>query len=177
MRKIIIALVVVSAVSAASQQAAAQAVETLRQGVHIEVRQVNGKPQTGTLMSLRNDSLVFTSDPRATATGLSKSQTKSVAFADVKSVRVSRGRSKLGGMLTKGLLGTGIGILSGALVGGLTYTHQTSQTGWGCFMICSRGEAAAVVGVLGGGIGLIAGSIYGVSHGSESWETVELPRR
>ena len=174
MRQIIIALVFVSAVS---QRAAAQAVETLRQGVHIEVRQVNGKPQTGTLMSLGNDSLVFATDPRATATGLRKSQTTSLAFADVKSVRVSRGQSKLGGILTKGLLGTGIGMLSGAIVGGATYTQQTSQTGWGCFMICSRGAAAAFVGGVGGAIGWIAGSIYGASHPNESWETVELPKR
>jgi hypothetical protein len=173
MQKIILFLAFVFAVP---QPTVAQAANALRQGVRIEVRPVNGKPQTGTLMSLRNDSLLYAPDGaqvRATSAG----GAASLAFADVKSVRVSRGRNVLLGVLTKGLIGTGIGAGAGAILFAATYSEPQSSGGWGCLMICSRGATAAVGGVLGGAVGLVVGSIYGAGHGNERWESVELPRQ
>ena len=111
-------------------------------------------------------------DRRASAGDLSTSSATSLAFADVKSVRVSRGRNALGGALLKGLIGTGIGVLSGAILGAATYSKESCD-----FAICSRGQAAVFVGVFGGGIGLVVGSIYGATHGNKRRESVDLPRR
>jgi hypothetical protein len=180
MLKIIPVLILFSAVAA---PVAAQNADALRQGVRIQVMPVEGKAQTGTLISLRNDSLFYSRDQHGRIHDVNTSSTSSFAYADVKSVQVSRGRSALGGALTKGLLGTGIGLLSGAILGAATYSDPppadcapNSFFCLGCIVICSRGQAAVAVGALGGGLGLIAGSIYGATHGNERWESVALPK-
>jgi len=151
----------------------AQEANALRAGVRVEVTRVSGKPQTGRFMVIRNDSLFYA--PTSVALhSVSERDAASVALADVKSVRVSRGQSRATSALTKGFLGAGVGALIGALIGGSMYTEQTSTSGWGCFAICSRGASAALVGGFGGVVGLISGSIYGATHGNDSWETVAL---
>lgn len=177
-------ILVLAFVSAVSQSVAAQAVDALRQGVRIQVIPVAGKAQTGTLTSLRNDSLFYERDQRGRVRDINASSAASLALASVKSVQVSRGRSALRGALTKGLLGTGIGLLSGAILGAAAYSDPppancapNSIICLGCLVICSRGEAAVALGALGGSLGLIVGSIYGATHGNERWESVELPRR
>jgi hypothetical protein len=168
MQKIILVLAFGFAVP---QPAVAQAANALRQGVRIEVIPVNGKPQTGTLMLLRNDSLFYAPEGaqvRATSAG----GARSLAFVDVKSVRVSRGRNALGGALSRGLIGTGIGAGIGAILGAAVLRDAEN-----CSMFCGAGFRATVVGMFGGGIGLVTGTIYGAAHGNDRWETVELPKR
>ena len=168
--------------AAVPQPGAAQSLNALRQGVRIEVTPVHGKSQRGTLISLKTDSLFYAPDRSASADGLTKNSVV-LGLVDVRTVRVSRGRSALAGALSKGLLGTGIGILSGAILGAASYSESkptcaaNSYFCIGCIVICSRGQAAGLGGVLGGGVGLVAGSIYGATHGNERWESVDLPRR
>jgi len=159
------------------QPGAAQSLNALRQGVRIEVTPVHGKPQTGTVMSLGSDSLLYIPDRSAHAGDLRSASATSLGFIDLRSVRVSRGQSRLAGALWKGLIGTGIGMFGGAILGAATYSTPDNSSGWGCFMICSRGEAAGVAGALGGGIGLLTGLTVGVITGKEQWESVELPMR
>jgi hypothetical protein len=168
MQKIILFLAFVFAVP---QPAVAQAANALRQGVRIEVTPVHGKSQTGMLMSLRNDSLFYAPDGAQVRATLARGAAP-LAFADVKSVRVSRGRNVLLGVLTKGLIGTGIGAGTGAIFGAAILRDPEN-----CDMFCGAGVRAAVVGVYGAAIGLIVGSIYGAGHGNERWESVELPRQ
>ncbi len=173
MQRLILTLAIVLAVPPRIQ---AQEANALRRGIRVEVTRVSGKPQTGRFMVIRNDSLFYA--PTSVALrSVSERDAASVAFADVKSVRVSRGQNRATSALTKGFLGAGVGALIGALIGGSMYTEQTSTSGWGCFAICSRGAAAALVGGFGGVVGLVSGSIYGASHGKDTWETVALPGR
>lgn len=132
----------------------------------MEVTPVNGKPQKGTLMLLRNDSLFY-------ETAGAQVQLASFAFADVKSIRVSRGRNALVGALTRGLIGTGIGALTGALIAAAAWSEESTDF----FCGGSRGACAAFGGVLGAPVGLVVGTLYGAVHGNERWKTVELPKR
>ena len=165
-------LILVLAMSIAVAQAGvAQAVNALRQGARIEITPVNGKPQTGRLMVLRNDSL-FYAPAGVSVRSISVSGASSLAFADVKSVRVSRGRNVFVSAIVKGLIGTGIGALGGGILGAATYSE--GSTDW---FTSTRGAKAFTFAVLGGAGGLIVGSIYGVGNGYERWEAVDLPRR
>jgi len=102
----------------------AQQADALRKGVRVEITRVSGKPQTGKFMVIRNDSLFYA--PSATALGsISETGATSLAFADVKSVKVRRGRNVLLSMLVKGLIGTGIGAGTGAILGAATWGKNT----------------------------------------------------
>ena len=149
----------------------AQEANALRAGVRVEVTSVTGKTRTGRIMSVRNDS-VFYAPAGVSSRAISESDASSFAFADVKSVRVSRGRNAFTGALSKGLIGTGIGILSGMAFGTLFFRDPD-----GCTMICGTGVHAAAGGVIGGAFGLIGGVIYGAANGGERWESVSLPGR
>ena len=162
MQKIILLLTVWSAVPRPS---VAQAANALQQGVRIEVTTVNAKSQGGTLMSLRNDSLFYA--PRAHA------RLASLALADIKSVRVSRGRNHLLGAVTKGLAGAAIGVAAGGLIAAATWNEESMDF----FCGGSRGACAAFGATMGGGFGLATGTIYGAIQGNERWETVDLRRR
>jgi len=149
------------------QYAVAQAVSALHQGARIEVVSVNGKRHTGRLMSLRNDSLFYAPQ----GSGI-LSTPASLAFAKVESVRVSRGRNVFLSAVTKGLAGTVIGGITGAMLGAAT--HSKDDHG---FFTSTRSQAAAFYGMLGGAGGLVVGTISGAAYGNERWERVELPRR
>ena len=179
MRKIILILTFALAVS---RQGAAQAANALRQGVRIQVVPIHGMSHTGTLISLGNDSLFYA--PVGSSSAIDNSKVvSSWALVDVRSVRVSRGRSALRGAITKGALGMGIGALSGAFLGAAAYSKSEpcrfsggNLTG-DCLGLQSRGMEAAAGGALGTVIGIIIGSVYGATHGNEQWETVQLPKR
>jgi hypothetical protein len=153
------------------QAGLAQAVDALRQGARVEVTATSGESNTGTLLTVSGDSVRFTPDRRS-AHRLNSPATVSLAVGDVKSVRVSRGRNHLAGAVTKGLIGTGVGIVGGALLGVLAF-HDSKY----CDMFCGPGFHATVGGILGGAGGLIVGTVAGASSGNERWERVDLPRR
>ena len=162
MQKIIIAMIVLSAVP---RPGVAQTASALRQGVRIEVTTVNAKSRSGTLMALTSDSLFFAPGARA--------QLASLAFADIKSVKVSRGRNHILGAVTKGLVGAGIGSLAGGLIAAATWKEESMDF----FCGGSRGACAAFGVMMGGGFGLATGTLYGAIQGNERWETVDLRRR
>jgi hypothetical protein len=167
MKRLILALVVMLAVS---QTVDAQEVNALRKGVRVEITPMSGKSESGRIMSIRNDSLFYAPNG-VSVRSISESGATSLAFADVKSVRVSHGRNVLLSVIVKGLLGTAIGAGSGAILGAATWHHNTD------FFTYSRGAATAFYGILGGAGGLIVGTIYGAGNGYEHWETVSLPGR
>ena len=72
------------------QPADAQQVAALRKGLRIEVTPLSGKIQTGRIMSVRNDSLFYAASG-VSSRAIRESDASSVAFADVKSVRVIGG--------------------------------------------------------------------------------------
>jgi len=162
MQKIIFLVAIASGIPRAS---VAQAANALHQGVRIEVTPVNAKPQVGTLMALRNDSLFYASGARA--------QLAWFALADVKSLRVNRGRNHFRGALTKGLSGAALGIITGGLIAAAAWSEESTDF----FCGGSRGACAAFGGMVGGGFGLVTGTVYGGIRGDERWERVELPRR
>ncbi len=155
---------------AVPHSADAQDVNALRNGVRIEVTSARGQSSTGRLLLLRNDSLFYSR--AGSETSMSETGVTSLALADVKSVRVSRGRNRALGLLTKGLMGTAIGAGGGALLRAATYTKSQCT-----FLECSHGQAAFLGGLVGGSLGLVFGSIYGLAEGNERWETVSVPGR
>jgi hypothetical protein len=165
--RLILAFVVMLAVS---RTVDAQEVNALRKGVRVEITPMSGKSQTGRIMSIRNDSVIYAPNG-VSARSISERGATSLAFADVKSVRVSHGRNVLLSVVVKGLLGTAIGAGSGAVLGAATWHPNTD------FFTYSRGGAAATYGILAGAGGLVVGMIYGAGNGFERWETVSVPRR
>ena len=159
MQKIILVLVLVSAVS---RPLSAQTVDALRRGVRIEVVPIHGKSQTGTFLSLKNDSLFYKSDESEGAIDVNTGATL-LTLADVQSIRVSRGRSS-GGSASR-VVGSAAGTVVGAIVGlALGMRANSPMTGW------------AVGSVLGTGIGFLGGSMYGARRGTEQWESVVVPK-
>ncbi len=161
MQKIIIIMAVLLALP---QPAVAQASSALTQGVRLEITPVNAKPQVGTLISLTNDSLLI---------DVKRAQPVSMALTRIKSVKVSRGRSHFRGAVTKGLLGAGLGILTGGAIAGGTWSEESMDF----FCGGSRGACVAFGSMMGGSFGLVAGTIYGAIRGDERWESVSLPTR
>lgn len=150
--------------------ARAQDLASLQQGVRIRVHPASGDSKTGTYLGVTSDSLRFLNEK-------SQSASAGIPMDQVKTVQVSSGRSRGRGLLKGALFGTAIGVASGAILGAATYSDQENQGGWGCFIICSRGEAAAFVGAVFGTGGLVVGSVYGAIRGSETWKPVPLDRR
>lgn len=66
-----------------------------------------------------------------------------MAVSDVKSVRVSRGRSRVEGALIKGFIGTGIGVAAGAVLGAVFRPDPEY-----CDLWCSRLASGTVGGTL-----------------------------
>ena len=146
--------------------ARAQDLASLQQGVRIKVQPAAGEIRTGTYLSLTSDTLRFLNEK-------SQSATAAIPMQQVKSVQVSSGRSRSRGLLKGALIGTAIGFVGGAILGGATYSD--SDETW-CLFACSRGENAMLAGALLGTGGLFVGSIYGVMAGSETWKPVPLAR-
>jgi hypothetical protein len=146
-----------------------QDLATLQNGVRIRVHPVEGDSKTGTFLGVTSDSLRFLNEKPQSATA-------GIPMDQVKALQISSGRSHGRGLLNGALLGTAIGVASGAILGAATYSDQ-DQGGWGCMIICSRGQAAAFIGAVFGTGGLVVGSVYGAMRGSETWKPVPLDRR
>lgn len=148
----------------AAVPADAQALASLQQGARIKIEGNHGRGKVGTFMGVSNDSLQFLRD------GESSSAT-AIHLGEVKSVQVSRGRSRSSGLLVDGLIGTAVGIGVGGILGAATYRGIPNCS------ICSASDAAVIGAVVGGAGGLIVGSVYGVSRGREVWESVPMRSR
>ena len=163
MQKIAFVLVLSCAVS---RPVPAQAVDALRQGVRIEVVPIQGKSQTGTFLSLRNDSLFYESDGSAGAVDATTGATW-LALTAIKSIRVRRAQNSrnnaISGEIVGSALGTIIGAVAGLFIGG-QYANSP-VTGW------------TVGAVAGGGLGFLGGSRYDAKRGDDRWESVDLPTR
>ena len=153
-------IVALALVFTASTTAFAQQTAALMQGIRIEVTPIRGKTGTGTFRSITADTLKFVRDD-ATASRAA------LPLAQVRSVRVSTGQSHSRGFLKGALFGTGIGIATGGLIGGISYSRPD-------FFVRSRTESAAFGGFMLGVAGLAIGSIYGALAGSEGWKRVDL---
>lgn len=149
------------------QPSVAQAVNALPVGARIEVTTVLGTRRTGRFTLLRDDSLFYA--PGIRTGSISETGSVRLAYTDVKSVRVSRGRNVFLSILTKGLIGTALGAGIGAGLGAMSWTPSND------FFTSTRPQAAAFYGFLAGAGGLIVGTIYGAGHGNERWETIDLP--
>ena len=129
------------------------------------------------MMSLEKDSLFYSFDGSVKSDEPGKNHPASLALAEVKSVRVSRGRDHVIGLFTKGLIGTAVGVVTGSLLGAATYDAAGERNSSGFCLVCTRGQNAALVGFVGGALGLVGGSVYGAITGNERWETVDLRKR
>ena len=150
----------------------AQETNALRNGVRIEVTPVRGKAATGRLLFVRSDSMFYSPSGRSAAS-ISESGVTSMALADVKTVKVSRGRNVLLSALVHGVIGTAIGAGTGALIAAATWSEKSNDF----FCGGSRGACAAFGGVVGSPLGLVFGTIYGLATGYERWQSVPLPGR
>lgn len=159
------------------QASGAQAMNALQQGARIEVTPIRGKARTGNLMSLEKDSLFYSFGGSVKSDEPGNNHTASLALAEVKSVRVSRGRNHVIGLLTKGLLGTAVGVATGSLLGAATYNAADNRNSDGFCLVCTRGQNAALAGFIGGALGLVGGSVYGGITGNDRWENVDLRKR
>jgi hypothetical protein len=163
-----------------SAGASAQRASELSSGARVRITPEQGRSFVGTVVSSTPDSITLMGERPVAEVR--------TAYGNVKAVEVSNGRGRLKGALVKGLIGLGGGIVAGAAIGAATYsepeerecTPDPNALGFNClfanscFMVCSRTEAAAFVGVLGGGAGLIIGTIAGAITGHESWTTVRF---
>jgi hypothetical protein len=162
MRKIILLVALSCGIP---EMIAAQEASLLQRGARIEVTPLKAKRGAGRLISVGNDSLFYLRDPGA--------HSESVALSDITRIRVSRGRDHVVGALTKGLMGTGIGMLTGGLIAAATWKEGSVDF----FCGGSRGACAAFGSTVGGTFGLVGGILYGAISGNERWENVPLPRR
>lgn len=164
------------AICLSSTAVSAQRTNELQKGVRIRVTRIQGGRVVGTYLGLENDSVAFQEK------GI-QSLTRSLATTDLSKIEVSNGRNRALGALIKGAIGFGVGAAAGAVLGAISYSDQADtcpaggglDCGWGCFFVCSRGQAAGLVGALGGAAGLLVGGFYGLATGHESWTTVTAP--
>lgn len=138
----------------------AQQTADLRIGVRVQVTDQSRHKATGTLQSLSNDSLTYI---------VGDSAIFKVSLSKVQLIQVSRGRNHARGALKGGLIGIGLGILTGGTIGGVTYKKPQS-----CEWFCLRNRRAATAfgGALGGIAGVTLGLVMGTVIGVEEWDPV-----
>jgi hypothetical protein len=153
-----------------STRGSAQRPGELQEGVRVRVTRIHGGNLTGTYLGAGIDSV------RILEEGHQRLQR--LPASDVSRIEVSRGRSRAKGALIKGLIGLGVGAASGAILGAATYSDDNSTVctpnlgcgpAW-CIFVCSKSQAAGVVGTLGGAVGLLIGIITGAITGQEQWQ-------
>jgi hypothetical protein len=142
-----------------------QSVGELQLGARIEVTPTLGGKSTGAFSSFANDSLSFVLND-ATARHVV------LPLRQIKSVRVSKGRSHSTGAVRGALIGTLAGLASGAIIGAAT----TPKPRGNCVLDCSRSESMVFAGMFYGGLGLVGGTIVGAIVSRESWDAVDLRR-
>ncbi len=171
----IFALIAVVASVVLASNADAQRVNQIQTGVRVRVTRTEGRPLIGSFIGVEGDSV------RVMPEGASQA-VRATAEREMTKIEVSGGRSRAKGALIKGLIGLGIGAVSGAILGAATYsdnnaTSCTPNFGCGpewCIFICSKSQAAGLVGVLGGSAGLVLGAVAGIATGQEQWDTATL---
>lgn len=118
---------------------------------------------SGTVLDARPDSLVL----RARG-----GDTIQAAWADVRTLDVSGGRSRVGTAVRYGGIGLLTGAAAGAVLGYTTY-HEDDDD-W-CILICSPGDAglagAAFFGIVGGATGVLSGAVFP----AQRWRRAETP--
>ena len=113
-----------------------------------------GQAQTGTVIEVRGDTLLFTADHQSTQT--------LIPATSLMGLEVSRGRR------SHVLAGAGYGFLGGVLVGALVgagSSHRDFGSGYGSAYFIASGA------LIGGGVGIVAVAIIG-SRRTERWKAV-----
>lgn len=118
----------------------------------------NLKKHVATVGDVRGDSIVVEF----------RGGSKTIALANVTALEISTGRRRQ--VFRDAALGLGIGALTGAALGAVTYKEPD-------IIINSRQTAAATGGILLGTVGLVAGALVGLEHRTDRWEPVRLPGR
>jgi hypothetical protein len=143
--------------------ASAQSVSDLQRGARIKVTPATGKERTGAFVSFANDSLSFViNDVSATRLVL--------PLAQVKSVRVSKGRNRSRGSVKGLIIGSLAGVAAGAMVGAASTTRARGD----CILDCTKSQSAMFAGIFYGSLGVIGGAIVGGIVGSEDWQRIDL---
>ena len=163
MNRLVVALNAIALVLFSTVGVAQQTVK-LETGVRVRVTRSHGDRVIGTVVGKNEDSLYLRSDG-------ANSSVRSTSSGDIQKLEVSYGRSRGKGALVNGAAGLAIGAVSGALIGGLTYSEPDTGTSF-CVVVCSKGQAAAALGFVGGITGLVIGAAAGLISGRESWTTV-----
>lgn len=112
------------------------------------------KREIATVVGVRGDSLAVTG----------RSGSRTIAFSNVTSLEVSRGRRSM--FMRDTALGFGVGALAGAVIGVVSYEECTEC--W--FGPSSVSESAMMGGAVLGAMGLVAGALVGVFDRAERWE-------
>ena len=113
-----------------------------------------GLKHTGTVIEMRSDTLVITAE--------AQSNPSFVPAASLTSLEVSRGTH------SHILAGAALGLLAGAVVGGvITRENATNNE--------ERGLEILFGTLLGGGAGLVGGAVIGSRLRTERWEALRLP--
>jgi hypothetical protein len=151
MKRLLLAVLVLGPSLAGAQRA-----DNLKQGAHVAVIDTQGAKVEGSFVGRSGNSIILRTE---SGTGQA-----SVPVDDVVSMKV-RHVSHIGGFFLGGLLGGGIGAISGAILGNREGVN------------ISRGENSAIGAVVMGGGGLISGSILGAVLGWRSWQPVPIRPR
>jgi len=149
----------------------AQRANEMDKGVRVRVTRIEGSRVVGAYLGSDADSISLRDEHARTGR-------QSVALSDVSKIEVSNERRRGKNALVKGAIGLGMGAISGAILGAITYSEPQPPScngldcGWGCLFLCSREATAGFAGALGGAAGLLAGTFYRLATGREVWTAV-----
>jgi hypothetical protein len=119
-----------------------------------------GQMQTGTVLEVRGDTLVFTAEHQSTPT--------LVPTASLMGLEVNRGKKR-----SHVVKGAGLGFLAGVLVGGVVgYASAVQAAQNGDDLAYLEVPAGMVVG---GGVGIVVGAVIGTRRTGDRWEPQKLP--
>jgi MFS family permease len=123
--------------------------------VRLTSPELGARKQTGTVVEVRSDTLLFTADNQSTSAF--------VRAGSLTGLEVSRGRrSHVAAGLGIGLL---VGVLGGAAIAGATDTSNNEESGL----------AVLAGGLVGAGVGLAAGAVLGSLIHTDRWDPLRLP--
>ena len=139
---------------------------TAGERVRISSPTLGDKYQTGSVVSVTSDTLVF----------LPAKQSTSMAISTPNIVRMDVARGTHTSKLKGGLLGLALGVGVGAAIGAATYKPPKCGGGQWCIDLFGRQGDAVVGGVAGGLLGTISGLIIG-GRQTDTWVPVAVPGR
>jgi hypothetical protein len=158
---VVIVLVTATTPSASSQSLTAPAAISLGAQPGARVRVVRSdsttSSQTGTVVAVGPDGMTVRRDHPG--------DSLAIGFARLERLDLSRGRHG------HALIGLGVGVVGGALVGGLLGASTGNSGG---LQILSKHDDTIIGAVLGGLTGAIVGPIVGAVIRTERWHTVWL---